>query len=427
MRPGADPGGARQSVCWCYSAGMLSTLAAVLALALMILVHELGHFLVAKACGMRVERFSLGFGRPLLHFTRGETTYQLALVPLGGFVQITGMNPFEDYDQDDPRVFSNRPRWMRLSALLAGPGANYLMASLLGLMLFSAKGLPVPMPGSDKPVVAQLSPGMPAEAAGLMPGDRILSLNGKALTVDRDLVTAVKEATGAAVGSSAGSPPGFSAASARSGDAGGEDLALALVVDRGGVEKRFSIAPKFDPKTKRHLIGVAFDYPGNLGAAARYAFINFPLGLSEQMLKGFGRLLTAKEDLNALSGPIGIGSEIKRAAEKGFWNYIQIIAFVSIALGLFNLLPLPALDGGRILFLLAGYLGLRGLSEKAEAKVHMAGLVFLMAVLVMVTVNDAFRKPSPDAGPSAATPKETTKDISNAKTAAPEVEPQTAE
>ena len=110
-----------------------SVLVAVLGLALLIVVHEGGHFLVARLCGMRVERFSIGFGKPLISFKRGDTIYQFAPIPLGGFVQITGPNPHEEFDHNDPYVYPNRPRWMRLAVLVAGPGANYLMAAVLAL------------------------------------------------------------------------------------------------------------------------------------------------------------------------------------------------------------------------------------------------------------------------------------------------------
>src|SRR5919206_3028341 len=109
----------------------LPILVAILVLALLIVLHEGGHFLVARLCGMRVERFSIGFGNPLVSFKRGNTIYQIAPIPLGGFVQITGLNPHEEFDRSDPCVYPNRPRWMRLAVLVAGPAANYLTAVFL--------------------------------------------------------------------------------------------------------------------------------------------------------------------------------------------------------------------------------------------------------------------------------------------------------
>src|SRR4030095_10628535 len=120
----------------------LSILIAILGLALLIVVHEGGHFLVARLCGMRVERFSIGFGKPLVSFKRGDTIYQIAPIPLGGFVQITGLNPHEEFDANDPYVYPNRPRWMRMAVLVAGAGAHYLTAVLLALGLLLGYGKP---------------------------------------------------------------------------------------------------------------------------------------------------------------------------------------------------------------------------------------------------------------------------------------------
>src|SRR4030095_13697055 len=120
----------------------MGILVAILCLALLIVVHEGGHFLVARLCGMRVERFSIGFGKPLVTVKKGDTIYQIAPIPLGGFVQITGLNPHEEFDHNDPYVYPTRPRWMRLAVLVAGPGANYLTAVLLALGLLLGYGKP---------------------------------------------------------------------------------------------------------------------------------------------------------------------------------------------------------------------------------------------------------------------------------------------
>ena len=120
----------------------MSILVAIIGLSLLIVLHEGGHFLVARLCGMRVERFSIGFGPTLIGFKRGDTTFQIAPIPLGGFVQITGLNPNEDFDRNDPNVYPNRPRWMRLATILAGPAANYVAASVITLIMLLGWGMP---------------------------------------------------------------------------------------------------------------------------------------------------------------------------------------------------------------------------------------------------------------------------------------------
>ena len=143
----------------------MSILVAIIGLGLLIVLHEGGHFVVARLCGMRVERFSIGFGPTLLGFKRGGTTFQIAPIPLGGFVQITGLNPSEEFDHNDPHVYPNRPRWMRLATILAGPAANYLTAFVLMLVVLLGFGMPSKTQRSSEPV------GAAGGAAGLLAGD----------------------------------------------------------------------------------------------------------------------------------------------------------------------------------------------------------------------------------------------------------------
>jgi regulator of sigma E protease len=198
----------------------MGILIAIIGLALLIVVHEGGHFLVARLCGMRVERFSIGFGKPLVSFKRGDTIYQIAPIPLGGFVQITGLNPHEDFDQNDPYVYPNRPRWMRLAVLVAGPGANYLIAVIMALGILMAYGKPIKATNQIDEVV----PNSAAAGAGLMKGDEMVEADGKQLS-DKLPITAMVQASkgapmalkvkrGNEIRSPAGSPPTAATSSA---------------------------------------------------------------------------------------------------------------------------------------------------------------------------------------------------------------------
>ena len=336
---------------------MLSVLVAILGLALLIVVHEGGHFLAARLCGMRVERFSVGFGKPLVSFKRGDTIYQLAPIPLGGFVQITGLNPHEEFDQKDPYVYPNRPRWMRLLVLVAGPGANYLAAVILALGIFVGFGKMVAT--ND---IAEVMPKTPAEAAGLKPGDKLLEANGKVLSKDLLVSAVVRE--------SAGKP-------------------VTLKFDRAGTVQTVVITPAMNAEAKTYRIGIATGtgfVPVPFSESVREALV-MPVVLTGEMLTGIWEMIAGKQPAN-LSGPVGIARHMASAAEQGAMPFLRLLMYLSIYLGLFNLLPLPALDGGRVLFLGINSLPIRQVSAKTEAAVHMVGLLLLLGVFVVVTFND---------------------------------------
>ena len=169
-------------------------LLAILALGVLIIVHEGGHFLVARLSGMRVDRFSIGFGPVLWSVKRGETTYQIAAIPLGGYVQIAGLNPGEEgMTADDPRAYPNRPVWQRLATIFAGPGTNYIFAVLLLLAMFFAWGVPGP---GKSPIVADLVEGKPAAAAGFMPEDEIVAVSGTPVKDVADVLPLVNASQG---------------------------------------------------------------------------------------------------------------------------------------------------------------------------------------------------------------------------------------
>lgn len=341
---------------------MLSIVVAIVGLGLLIVLHEGGHFLVARLCGMRVERFSIGFGPTLLGFRRGETTFQIAPIPLGGFVQITGMNPHEDFDKSDPRVYPNRPRWMRIATIVAGPLANFLTASVVMLFVFTMLG--VPLPAKTERVVDVMG-GSAAAEAGLLPGDVIVAANGHAVSADYTIRDEIKKTKG--------SP-------------------ITLDVKREGKVTQLKVVPRQQPSGD-FLIGVEIDHfemtALSFFPAAKEALI-YPYAKSKIILVGLYNMVTGKEKAE-LSGPIEITRVIARAAKRSVWDYFGIIAMLSVYLGLFNLLPLPALDGGRALFLLIESVTRRRINPRVEAAVHTVGLVFLLGVLVIVSVKDFAR------------------------------------
>ncbi|HVZ71764.1 MAG TPA: M50 family metallopeptidase [Polyangia bacterium] len=341
---------------------MLSILEAVFGLGLLIVLHEGGHFLVACLCGMRVERFSIGFGPTLLGFKRGETLFQVAPIPLGGFVQITGLNPNEEFDKNDPYVYPNRPRWMRLLTILAGPAANYVTAFVLMLLVLLTFGMPSKTQKIIEPV-----PGKPAALAGLQAGDVLVAANGQPVSADAPISEIIRAGAGAAVKidvKRAGQPMSFNVTPEHQSSG-----AYQVGIQIGPVDERTPVSPVTAVKE-----ALVYPYYTSLGI----------LGGLYDMIRG-----RVHADL---SGPIGITKQIAKAADRGVVDFLGMIILLSVYLGLFNLLPLPALDGGRALFLAIEAMTRRRVNPRVEAAVHTAGFVLLLGVLVIVSIKDVFGK-----------------------------------
>jgi regulator of sigma E protease len=341
---------------------MLWILIAVVGLGLLIVLHEGGHFLMARLCGMRVERFSIGFGPTLIGFKRKGTLFQIAPIPLGGFVQITGLNPNEEFDRSDPYVYPNRPRWMRLLTILAGPVANYLTAFVLMLGVLLTFGMPSKTQKIIEPVA-----GKPAAVAGLAAGDVLVEANGRPVNADSPIAEVIHAGHGAPVVIKVlrnGRPMTFTVTPERQSSG-----AYQVGIQIGSVDERTPVPPLTAVKE-------AFVYP-------YYMSIGFLGGLYD-MVRG---------RVNAdLSGPIGITKQIAKAAQRGAVDFLSMIIMLSVYLGLFNLLPLPALDGGRAVFLVIEGITRRKVNPRIEAAVHTAGFVLLLGVLIIVSVKDIIGK-----------------------------------
>jgi regulator of sigma E protease len=340
---------------------MLSIVIAIVGLGMLIVLHEGGHFLVARLCGMRVERFSIGFGPTLLGFKRGGTTFQVAPIPLGGFVQITGMNPNEEFDDKDPMVYPNRPRWMRLATIVAGPAANYLTAFVLMLIVLLTFGMPSKTQKIIEPVA-----GRPAAVAGLKAGDVLLQANGQAVNADHPISEVIQAAQGAPV---------------------------TIQVLRGGQPMAFAVTP--DKKSNVFQVGIQIGSIDErtrvgVGSALKEAVV-YPYYTSIGILGGLYDMIRGRVHAD-LSGPIGITKQIAKAADRGAVDFLGMLILLSVYLGLFNLLPVPALDGGRALFLAIESITRKRVNPRIETAVHTAGFVLLLGVLVVVSFKDIFGK-----------------------------------
>ncbi|MBS2012308.1 MAG: RIP metalloprotease RseP [Deltaproteobacteria bacterium] len=353
------------------------TLVAILGLALLMVVHESGHYLAARRYGMRVTKFSIGFGPTLWkHRPKGSpTTFQIAIIPFLAYVQIAGMNPYEESDPKDPESYANASLWGRIVTIAAGPLANYLFASVLMFFGFILGGNPVVDEASMKVHVA---PGGPAATAGVQDGDKFLSVNGDSVK-DWDQL---KKMIGAHPGEK-----------------------IDLEVERNGEKLHLSPTPNGEGENKgKILVGPEYKIvPVGVGQAALLS-VKEPPKVVYNLVRGLARMVAGKEKPE-LSGPVGIVKETRAAAQEGAHTYLKLLGLLSAYLGGFNLLPFPALDGGRLLFLGFEAASRRRADAKIEAKVHAIGLLMFLTLIAVVTYTEVIPKsktaPTEDSAKSA--------------------------
>lgn len=340
--------------------------AAILALGFLIVVHEAGHYFVARWCGMRVERFSIGFGPGILKrkSERTGTVFQLAPIPFGGFVEIRGMNIAEEVDPEDAQAYPNRPAWQRFVTIFAGPGTNYLSAIVLAFVLFKCHGVEKHMP---EVYVAETRAGY-AAVGKLQPGDRLLKVD------DVPIVWVGKSTNlNERVAAKRGGP-------------------VTLVVLRDGVEHTVTITPKLsDESPPRYLLGIGQLRKSEIVDAgmfeAAWQALKYPVDMTVRIGGGLYDIIRGKEEAEP-AGPVGITNAFRDAFKAGFREGIELLMVLSVYLGLFNLFPLPALDGGRLVFLSYELVTRRRANPKIEAMVHMSGIMLLGIVMILVTLND---------------------------------------
>lgn len=352
---------------------MLYTILAILMFGLLIAVHEFGHFITAKLSGVRVNEFAIGMGPRLFHRKKGETEYTLRAFPIGGFCAMEG----EDEDSQDPRAFGKQGFWKKVLILVAGSAMNFLAGLLVLIFLTSQSS------AFYVPVVGELYEGFPLEGEqGLMVGDRIRSINGFPILTYSDMIMCLDRAAGAP---------------------------MDLVIERGGTTLRLNDFPLEKQEyviggETYNIFGIVPDVEeGTLWVKLResvYSSIDFVF----MVWIGLGDLVNGRAGIQDMAGPIGIVgamTEAGTAAEStggisaGLRSVIYFLSFIAVNLAVMNLLPLPALDGGRIFLLIVGTLFTkvtgRILNPKYEGYVHMVGLVLLLGLMAVVAFNDILR------------------------------------
>jgi len=341
-------------------------LLAIASVAFLIVVHEGGHYFVARWCQMRIERFSVGFGPGILKkkSKKTGTTFQLAPIPFGGFVEIRGMNIAEEVDPDDKHAYPNRPAWQRFVTIFAGPATNYLSAIVLMMLVYTCHGVDVPRwYGVDHTLE-----GFDAHGK-LEPGDRILEIDHVPLVfgVGPTLNDRINQAKGAPV---------------------------TVTIERHGQRSDIALKPLPDPD-KDHkgnlLIGVKPQVQNQIldvgVVEAAGLSLRYPIDETKKIGAMLYGIVFGSEKADP-GGPIRMVEEFRNAFSAGLVHGIYLLAGLSVYLGLFNLLPIPALDGGRLVFLGYELITRRRANPKIEAMVHMAGIMALGVLMILVLIVD---------------------------------------
>jgi len=330
---------------------------AVLGIALLMIIHEAGHYLAARAFGMKVIRFSIGFGPAVWRYRSRKTgtIFQVALIPFFAFVQIAGMNPFEDIDPEDKSSYANASLFGRIVTIIAGPLANYLFASVFFFGAFYVGGEHIPT------LNVKVKEGAAAKAH-MQDGDKIVRI-GKEPIDNFDELRAI-------VLKNANTP-------------------LEVEVERAGKPVVLKVTPEPQAEGGQGLIGVepvTERIPMEFKEAIRRSVIAPALFVRATMVTIAG-IITRKIEPQ-LAGPVGIGRELGIAAEQGIDNYLRLLGLLSAYLGAFNMLPYPALDGGRFVFLTYEAVTRRKPNARLEASIHTVGLLTLLALITVVTVKE---------------------------------------
>jgi len=337
----------------------MTTVATIFVFGLLVFVHELGHFVTAKMTGMRVDEFAIGFGPKVISYKYGETLYSWRIIPLGGFNKIAGMDPDEEQDESS---FNAKSIPARMLVIVAGSTMNFVLPILLFITIFLNAGIDNP---SNAPIIGNVFADRPAAQAGLSLGDTIISVNDTDITSWREFVNIVQV------------------------NAGNQ---LTLHYQHNGEIKTTVVVPEYDEKVNRGIIGVMPQiekyHPGFIeafGLAVKQTYL-----VASSMVIGIVQMITGKVAAE-VAGPIGVAQMAGEVAQLGLMPLLQFAAFLSINLGLINLLPVPMLDGGHIVTLAVE--GLRGkpLNKKHMQFIQMIGFALLLLLFLVATFKDISR------------------------------------
>ncbi|UZQ51107.1 RIP metalloprotease RseP [Clostridium kluyveri] len=326
---------------------------AIIAFGVLIIIHELGHFILAKLNGVKVEEFSIGMGPKLFGIKGKETEYLIKLLPIGGYVKMLG----DEGKSDDPRAFNNKSAVRKLSIVAAGPIMNFILGIILFSIIASARGY-------LSPVVSKTISNGPAAMAGIKSGDEITKVNDSKISTWEDFVTEIY--------TTAGNP-------------------INISYERKGITNQVNVTPIKDEKENRYIVGIEGTQVTNptLAQSMSYGVIETK-SLIKQTFSFFKTLFKGKASMNDVGGPLTIIKISGAAAKAGILSLLAFSAYISIQLAIFNIIPFPALDGGYILLFLFEIVTGRKVDDNKVGIINYVGFAILMALMVLVTVKDIF-------------------------------------
>ena len=348
---------------------LTSIIAIILVLGGLIFFHELGHFAIARLFGMGVKTFSLGFGPKLAGITSGNTEYKLCAIPLGGYVALAGEQGEEEEDFPDDQLFSNRPPWQRLCVVAAGPIFNFLLAFLIYWGLAMAQGQAIVLPS-----VGGVIPDSPAFSAGFQKDDLVTAIDGTTIESWSEMVETIRAAEG---------------------------KPLTITVDRDGKPLSLHVTPVVN--TFKNLFGETVTVPMvgiNQGGRIQFipvegsgaqAALQRTWGMSKMVIKGFVSIVERLIPMDQIGGPIMLAQMVHQSAQSGLFDLLAIMAIISINLAIINLLPIPVLDGGHIVYFILEIIFRRPVSDKWKGHATRVGILLLLLLMSLAIFNDVRR------------------------------------